>query len=197
MPSGRWSRYKSSCTAGFPGKLGSNCRPHLDLPFSNCRCNSASQPWMPAIKSSNGVLSPRLLFRILPFAGIVTGLALRVRLPPGPSGFQLGSFVDRRRLMFAALTSAVRLFTSIHRPKGARLLPGTSVPGRCASPFVFRPEGGRRRSHAQRRAKGMKEARVTGSVSRGFKPLDSELLHLQHNVYVCNGYSNDSTRPKL
>ena len=43
----------------FPGKLGSNRLPYLDLPFSNFR-NPVSQPWRPVINSSNGVLSPRL-----------------------------------------------------------------------------------------------------------------------------------------
>jgi hypothetical protein len=47
---------------GFPGKLGCNSRRHFDFLFSSCHRNPASQPWTPAIKSSNGVLSPRLFF---------------------------------------------------------------------------------------------------------------------------------------
>ena len=42
-----------------PWKSSVNCLPYLDLPFSNFRRRPTSQPWTPAIKSSNGVQSPR------------------------------------------------------------------------------------------------------------------------------------------
>src|SRR5262249_42571784 len=45
----------------------------LDLPSSSCRRNPDSQPRTPAIKSSNGVQSPRLFLEMSPSASTSKG----------------------------------------------------------------------------------------------------------------------------
>jgi hypothetical protein len=55
-------------------KVSRNCRRHFDLLFSNCRRKWPSQPRTPAIKSSNGVLSPRVAFHASPCGELPNGL---------------------------------------------------------------------------------------------------------------------------
>ena len=78
----------------FPGKPGSNCRPYLDLLFSNCGRNPASQPWMPARKSSNGVLSPRLFSAL----NCVVGCESDWRRDLGFREGMTNTFPDRSRM---------------------------------------------------------------------------------------------------
>ena len=62
----------------FPGKLGGNSWLHFDLLLSKCRLGPASQPWTPAIKSSNRVLSPRLFSERSPSARTSKGFSASI-----------------------------------------------------------------------------------------------------------------------
>src|SRR4029077_17619866 len=57
-------------------KVSRNCRRHFDLLFSNCHRKWPSQPPTPAIKSSNGVLSPRLFSERSPSARTSKGFLI-------------------------------------------------------------------------------------------------------------------------